>query len=66
MNADWLGSGLIANVNPAFSWARLAQRTPVRIAIDDVPNNVTLRDGMTATAVVIGPNDSSRIKPPAR
>ena len=27
-----------ATVNPIFTWVRLAQRIPVRIHIDDVPN----------------------------
>jgi multidrug resistance efflux pump len=61
-----LGSDLIANVNPTFSWVRLAQRIPVRIAIDDVPKGITLSAGMTATVVVTDPNDPNRIKPPVR
>ena len=28
------GNDLLANVNPTFSWVRLAQRIPVRIALD--------------------------------
>jgi RND family efflux transporter MFP subunit len=44
--------GLIANVNPTFSWVRLAQRVPVRIALDRVPEDVRLSAGMTATVVV--------------
>ncbi|MFH0300431.1 efflux RND transporter periplasmic adaptor subunit [Bradyrhizobium sp. 31Argb] len=50
-----IGTDLIANVNPTFSWVRLAQRIPVRIAIDDVPDGVTLSAGMTATLQVTGP-----------
>nr|WP_255616657.1 HlyD family secretion protein [Microvirga puerhi] len=47
------GSGdLIANVNPTFSWVRLAQRIPVRIALDRVPDSIRLSAGMTATIVV--------------
>jgi multidrug resistance efflux pump len=61
-----LGSDLIANVNPTFSWVRLAQRIPVRIAIDKVPDGVTLSAGMTATVVVTDVNDESRVKSPAR
>ncbi|HEY4204900.1 MAG TPA: HlyD family secretion protein [Xanthobacteraceae bacterium] len=61
-----LGSDLIANVNPTFSWVRLAQRIPVRIAIDDVPKGITLSAGMTTTVVVTDPNDPNRIKPPVR
>ncbi|WP_027584202.1 efflux RND transporter periplasmic adaptor subunit [Bradyrhizobium sp. Ai1a-2] len=50
-----IGSDLVANVNPTFSWVRLAQRIPVRIAIDYVPEGVTLSAGMTATLQVTGP-----------
>ncbi len=46
------GSGLLANVNPTFSWVRLAQRVPVRIAIDDVPMGLRLIPGRTATVAV--------------
>ncbi len=44
-----LGKGLLANVNPSFTWVRLAQRIPVRIAIDKIPKNYTLRAGTTCT-----------------
>jgi multidrug resistance efflux pump len=47
------GSGdLLANVNPTFSWVRLAQRVPVRIALDHVPADERLVTGRTATVVV--------------
>jgi RND family efflux transporter MFP subunit len=46
------GADLIANVNPTFSWVRLAQRIPVRIAIDRLPEGVRLVSGMTATVVI--------------
>lgn len=59
-----VGSELIANVNPTFSWVRLAQRIPVRIAIDDVPKGVTLSAGMTATVTVLDPGNPRRVKPP--
>lgn len=45
------GNGL-ANVNPSFNWVRLAQRVPVRIHIDKVPDGITLAAGMTCTVVV--------------
>ena len=32
-------SGLLANVNPTFSWVRLAQRVPVKIILDELPKN---------------------------
>jgi RND family efflux transporter MFP subunit len=60
-----LASDLIANVNPTFSWVRLAQRIPVRIAIDKVPAGITLSAGMTATVVVTDPGDQRRVKAPA-
>ena len=50
-NADPNQQGL-ANVNPVFTWVRLAQRVPVRIKIDQVPDGVRLVAGMTATVQV--------------
>jgi multidrug resistance efflux pump len=50
-NADPNHQG-VANVNPIFTWVRLAQRVPVRIQIDQVPNGVRLVAGMTATVQV--------------
>lgn len=46
------GSNLLANVTPTFSWVRLAQRIPIRIAIDKVPDTVKLVVGQTATVSV--------------
>ncbi len=45
-------SRLLANVNPTFSWVRLAQRVPVRVALDGVPQAVHLVAGQTATVIV--------------
>jgi multidrug resistance efflux pump len=42
----------IASVNPIFTWVRLAQRIPVRIHIDDVPPDIILSAGMTATVEI--------------
>ncbi|MBB2961290.1 multidrug resistance efflux pump [Methylobacterium sp. R2-1] len=42
----------LPNVDPVYTWVRLAQRVPVRIRIDHVPSEVTLVAGMTATVVV--------------
>ena len=42
----------VANVNPIFTWVRLAQRIPVRIHIDAVPPEVILAAGMTATVEI--------------
>jgi multidrug resistance efflux pump len=48
-------SAQLANVNPAFTWVRLAQRIPVRVAIDQVPPGILLVPGQTATVVVHSP-----------
>jgi multidrug resistance efflux pump len=50
-NAQADSSGL-ATVNPIFTWIRLAQRVPVRIAIDEVPPSTTLVMGLTATVEI--------------
>jgi len=55
------GPELLANVNPTFEWVRLAQRIPVRIHIDKVPNGVLISSGMTCTVVVTAPARSSAI-----
>jgi multidrug resistance efflux pump len=47
------GNNLLPNVNPAFSWVRLAQRIPVRIAFDDVPDDFRMIAGRTATVSII-------------
>lgn len=44
---------LLPQVQPTFSWVRLAQRIPVRIALDEAPDDVTLSAGMTATVRII-------------
>ncbi|WP_434628894.1 efflux RND transporter periplasmic adaptor subunit [Chromobacterium sp. CV08] len=46
------GASLLPNVNPTFNWVRLAQRIPVRIALDEVPANFRLIAGRTATVSV--------------
>ena len=43
---------LIADVNPTFNWVRLAQRVPVRIHLDQVPEGVVLAAGITCTVIV--------------
>jgi multidrug resistance efflux pump len=42
----------LASVNPIFTWVRLAQRVPVRIHFDQVPDAVPLVAGMTATVQI--------------
>ena len=50
-NAQPNGAGL-ASVNPIFTWVRLAQRVPVHIHIDKVPDGVRLVSGTTATVQI--------------
>jgi multidrug resistance efflux pump len=45
-------SELLANVDPIFTWVRLAQRVPVRIHLDRVPDGVHLAMGMTCTVTL--------------
>jgi RND family efflux transporter MFP subunit len=53
-NAQPNGQG-VATVNPIFTWVRLAQRVPVRVQIDKVPDGVVLVAGMTATVQIDAP-----------
>ena len=46
------GTQGLPNVNPVFTWVRLAQRVPIRIAIDHVPSGVPLVSGLTATVTI--------------
>ncbi|MGE8175668.1 biotin/lipoyl-binding protein [Pseudomonas fluorescens] len=47
------GGRLLANINPSYTWVKLAQRVPVRIQIDaDYAGKNTLRAGTTATVTV--------------
>lgn len=60
---------LLPEVEPTFNWVRLAQRIPVRIAIDRVPRDIRLVVGRTATVTVKagrGRADTSRAGAPRR
>lgn len=54
------GGNLMADVNPTFSWVRLAQRIPVRIAIDHKPADINLVLGRTAAVEILQTSDSNR------
>ena len=43
---------LLADVEPTFNWVRLAQRIPVRIELDELPKELLLSAGMTASVRV--------------
>jgi RND family efflux transporter MFP subunit len=57
------GPSGLAQVNPIFTWVRLAQRVPVRIALDEVPPSVRLVAGMTGTVQVNPPPGPTRPSP---
>ncbi|TVP14607.1 HlyD family secretion protein [Shewanella sp. KCT] len=46
------GNALLPNVNPSFQWIRLAQRIPVKIKLDRLPQDLQLRVGMTASVKI--------------
>jgi multidrug resistance efflux pump len=48
-----IGTNMLPNINPTFNWVRLAQRIPVRVALDPVPDTVRLVAGQTATVQVL-------------
>jgi RND family efflux transporter MFP subunit len=48
-------SDALANVNPTFSWVRLAQRIPVRIKLDPTTRDIRLIAGRTATVSIVDP-----------
>lgn len=48
-----VGYNLLPNVNPVFQWIRLAQRIPVRITLLNLPEDIHLRFGMTASIMVM-------------
>ena len=45
---------LVPQIQPTFDWIRLPQRVPVRIRLEDVPEDIQLVSGMT-TSVAIRP-----------
>ncbi|WP_447957314.1 efflux RND transporter periplasmic adaptor subunit [Vreelandella sp. EE7] len=52
-----LNAQLLPQVAPTFNWVRLAQRIPVRIALEDVPDETLLSVGMTATVRIRQDNE---------
>jgi RND family efflux transporter MFP subunit len=43
----------LANVTPTFTWVRLAQRVPVRVTLDDLPDGTALVAGRTASVTIV-------------
>jgi len=59
------GADLLPTVNPTFEWIRLAQRVPVRIHLDSIPDGVDLRVGTTASVLVRTGTAGTESKGPA-
>ena len=51
--ADTEGASyLVPQIEPTFDWIRLPQRVPVRIRLEDVPEDIQLVSGMTASVAI--------------
>ncbi|MBY6095534.1 HlyD family secretion protein [Ferrimonas balearica] len=46
------GAFLLPNVNPNFQWIRLAQRVPVKVQLNALPDTIQLRVGTTASVQI--------------
>lgn len=49
----------LPSVEPSFSWVRLAQRIPVRVAFEQLPHDIVLAAGMTGSIEVATPEGAS-------
>ncbi|MBF8755954.1 HlyD family secretion protein [Pseudomonas guariconensis] len=47
------GNRLLANVNPSYTWVKLAQRIPVRLRLERNADAPPLRAGTTATVTIV-------------
>jgi multidrug resistance efflux pump len=59
------GFDLLPTINATFEWIRLAQRVPVRVHLDQVPDGIDLRVGTTASVLVMtgGDTDTTAVPP---
>jgi multidrug resistance efflux pump len=57
------GEELLPNISPTFEWIRLAQRVPVRIHLTDLPDDIELRVGTTASVLVMTSEDQDGTAP---
>ena len=64
------GFELLPNVSPTFEWIRLAQRVPVRIRLDNIPDGIALRVGTTSSVLVMkgtaGKDGGGKVRPAPR
>jgi multidrug resistance efflux pump len=61
------GNDLLPTVSPTFEWIRLAQRIPVRVHLEQIPDGVELRVGTTGSVLVMtgtANGDDDRPVPP--
>jgi len=58
----------LPSVKPTFEWIRLAQRIPVMVRMEKVPDDIKLRAGTTASVLVITgtSQDGDRVPPVPR
>ena len=56
---------LLPSISATFEWIRLAQRVPIRIHLDNVPEEVKLRVGTTASVLVMTGTSDSEDNTPA-
>jgi len=54
------GQNLLPNIAPTFEWIRLAERIPVRVHLDEVPEGIDLRVGTTASVLVMTGTEAGR------
>jgi multidrug resistance efflux pump len=57
------GEELLPNISPTFEWIRLAQRVPVRRHLTDLPDDIELRVGTTASVLVMTSEDQDGTAP---
>ena len=59
------GYNLLPTISPTFEWIRLAQRVPVRVHLTDLPDDIRLRVGTTASVMVMTGDDGTAKPIPA-
>jgi RND family efflux transporter, MFP subunit len=56
---------LLPSVNPTFNWVRLAQRVPVRVELDPLPEGTRLVAGQTVTVEIVEDGARHAVSTPA-
>jgi multidrug resistance efflux pump len=59
------GFQLLPSVSPTFEWIRLAQRIPVTVRLEKMPNTIKLRAGTTASVMITTGTSNVGDAPPA-